>query len=70
MGEEDRRFFQEGSCDVVSMTMKKILSDPGQNSPVPGSLLHFCLCEFYLLVLLILEIETKIKRLSPLKITC
>ena len=38
MGEEDGGFFQEGSCDVVSMTMKKILSDPGQSSPVPGSL--------------------------------
>ena len=38
VGKEDGGFFQEGSCDVVSMTMKKILSDPGQSSPVLGSL--------------------------------
>ena len=30
--------FQEGSCDVVSMTIKKILAGPGEGTPVWGSL--------------------------------
>ena len=38
MEEEHGGLFQEGSSDVVSMTMKKILADPGQSSPVRGSL--------------------------------